>query len=166
MLLERELLVANPHWTPIPVNARKVAIPGRILDFQLVLNDGAIFGIGSQQRLFFIIFTFIALGIAGYIFAKQTTASCTVAHIALGLILGGGLGNLYDRIFIGRVRDFFYMLPDRHLPFELSWPGGNTELFPWVFNVGDSALLCGMCLLMIYFWKQPTPEASSQPDQV
>ena len=166
VLLERELLVANPHWTPIPVNARKVAIPGRILDFQLVLNDGAIFGIGSQQRLFFIIFTFIDLGIAGYIFAKQTTASCTVAHIALGLILGGGLGNLYDRIFIGRVRDFFYMLPDRHLPFGLSWPGGNTELFPWVFNVGDSALLCGMCLLMIYFWKQPTPEASSQPDQV
>jgi signal peptidase II len=156
VLLERELLLSNPYWTPIPIHEGQVAIPGNLLDFRLVLNDGAVFGIGSQQRVFFIIFTFIALGIAGWIFSRHTTKNNTIAHIAIGLVLGGGLGNLYDRVFIGRVRDFMHMLPDRHLPFNLSWPGSNSELFPWIFNTGDVLLLTGMGLLMIFFWTQPT----------
>ncbi len=64
-----------------------------------------------------------------------------------------------------------YMFPDRHLPFDLAWPGNNTELFPWIFNTGDVLLLVGMGLLMIFFWKQPAPGAPTttattvQPDQ-
>lgn len=164
ILLEREQLLSNPNWTPIPMHDGVVAIPGRILSFRLVLNDGAVFGIGSQQRVFFIIFTFIALAIAGWIFGRHSTKKNTMAHIAIGLILGGGLGNLYDRIFIGRVRDFMHLFPDRHLPFELSWPGSNSELFPWIFNTGDALLLTGMGLLMIFFWRQPTP-AKQKPEQ-
>ncbi len=164
VLLERELLLLNSQWTPIPIHEGVVAIPGRILNFRLVLNDGAVFGIGSQQRVFFILFTFVALLIAGWIFAKHTTSKSTLAHIALGLILGGGLGNLFDRICIGRVRDFMHLFPDRHLPFELSWPGGHTELFPWIFNTGDVLLLTGMGLLMIFFWRQPTP-TDQKPEQ-
>ena len=162
VILEREQLLSNPHWSPIPMHDGIVAIPGRILNFRLVLNDGAVFGIGSQQRVFFILFTFIALLIAGWIFSRHTTSKNTTAHIALGLILGGGLGNLYDRIFIGRVRDFMYLFPDRHLPFGLSWPGSNSELFPWIFNTGDMLLLSGMSLLMIFFWRQPTPKNTSK----
>ncbi len=158
IVLERELLLSNPQWTPIPLHDGVVAIPWKLLNFRLVLNDGAVFGIGSQQRVFFIFFTFAALGIAGWIFGRHTSAKNTIAHIALGLILGGGLGNLYDRIFIGRVRDFMHMLPDRHLPFGWSWPGSNSELFPWIFNTGDVLLLSGMALLMIFFWKQPDPK--------
>ncbi len=164
VLLERELLLSNPQWTPIPAHQGVVAIPGKILNFRLVLNDGAVFGIGSQQRVFFILFTFVALLIAGWIFARHTTNKSTLAQIALGLILGGGLGNLFDRIFIGRVRDFMHLFPDRHLPFELSWPGGHSELFPWIFNTGDALLLTGMALLMIFFWKQPTPEIQEVPE--
>lgn len=164
VLLEREQLLSNPNWTPIPMHDGVVAIPGRILNFRLVLNDGAVFGIGSQQRVFFIIFTFIALAIAGWIFGRHTTRKDTMAHIAIGLILGGGLGNLYDRIAIGRVRDFMHLFPDRHLPFDFSWPGSNSELFPWIFNTGDALLLTGMGLLMIFFWRQPTP-TSQKPDQ-
>lgn len=156
VIVEREQLLSNPNWTPIPMHEGVVAIPGRLLHFRLVLNDGAVFGIGSQKRLFFIFFTLIALAIAAWIFGRHTTKNNTVAHIAIGLILGGGLGNLYDRIFIGRVRDFMHLFPDRHLPFELSWPGSNSELFPWIFNTGDVLLLTGMGLLMIFFWKQPT----------
>ena len=156
VIVEREQLLSNPNWTPIPMHEGVVAIPGRLLNFRLVLNDGAVFGIGSQKRLFFIFFTLIALAIAAWIFGRHTTKNNTVAHIAIGLILGGGLGNLYDRIFIGRVRDFMHLFPDRHLPFELSWPGSNSELFPWIFNTGDVLLLTGMGLLMIFFWKQPT----------
>lgn len=161
VILEREQLLSNPGWNPIPIHEGVVAIPGRLLQFRLVLNDGAVFGIGSQKRPFFIIFTLIALAIAAWIFGRNTTKNNTVAHIAIGLILGGGLGNLYDRIFIGRVRDFMHLFPDRHLPFELSWPGSNSELFPWIFNAGDVLLLTGMGLLMIFFWKQPTPTPGS-----
>ena len=164
VLLERELLLLNSQWTPIPIHEGVVAIPGRILHFRLVLNDGAVFGIGSRQRVFFILFTFVALLIAGWIFAKHTTGKSTVAHVALGLILGGGLGNLFDRIYIGRVRDFMHLFPDRHLPFDVSWPGGHTELFAWIFNTGDVLLLTGMGLLMIFFWRQPTP-TTPKPDQ-
>ncbi|MDP7008269.1 MAG: signal peptidase II [Phycisphaerales bacterium] len=161
VLLEREQLLSNPAWSPIPPHDGVVAIPGRMLHFRLVLNDGAVFGIGSQKRGFFIVFTIIALCIAGWIFLKNTTKTCTLAHVGLGLILGGGLGNLYDRIFIGRVRDFMHMFPDRHLPF--SWPGGSSEWFPWIFNVGDVLLLTGMGLLMVYFWRQPTPTTDQPP---
>ena len=163
VILEREQLLSNPHWTPIPLHDGVIAIPGKLLNFRLVLNDGAVFGIGSQQRVFFIIFTFVALGIAGWIFSRHTSKNNILAHVAIGLVLGGGLGNLYDRIFIGRVRDFMYLFPDRHLPFGWSWPGNNTELFPWIFNTGDVLLLTGMGLLMVFFWRQPKP-TSGQPD--
>ncbi len=163
VVLDRHHLLANTAWTPVPPHNGVVAIPGRLLSFRLVLNDGAVFGIGSQKRGFFIVFTIIALLIAGWIFAKNTTKNSTIAHIGLGLILGGGLGNLYDRIFIGRVRDFMHMFPDRHLPF--SWPGGSDEWFPWIFNVGDVLLLTGMALLMMYFWSQPTTTSDQPPNQ-
>jgi len=142
VLLERDQLLSNPYWTPIPMHEGVVAIPGKLLRFRLVLNDGAVFGIGSQQRVFFIIFTFFALGIAGWIFSRHTSSKSLLAHIALGLVLGGGLGNLYDRVFIGRVRDFMH-------------------IFPGIFNTGDVLLLTGMGLLMIFFWGQPTPKTES-----
>ncbi len=172
VILERDQLLSNPNWSPIPHHDSVVVLPYRILNFRLVLNDGAVFGIGSQQRIFFIIFTFIALGIAGWIFARHTSSKNILAHIAIGLVLGGGLGNLYDRIAVGRVRDFMHLFPDRHLPFNWSWPGSNSELFPWIFNSGDVLLLTGMGLLMIFFWKQPNPNekkatsaSSAEPSQ-
>jgi len=163
VILEREQLLSNSAWTPIEPHEGVVVIPGRLLNFRLVLNDGAVFGLGSQRRLFFILFTIGALLMACWIFARNTTRNDTVAHIGLGLVLGGGLGNLYDRLFIGRVRDFMHMFPDRNLPFSLHWPGGSAEWFPWIFNVGDMLLLTGIGLLMVYYWRQPNPEAVQPP---
>lgn len=165
VVLVRDQLLSKPAKSPIPPHEGVVVIPGALLNFKLVLNDGAVFGIGSQKREFFIVFTIVALLIAGWIFVKNTTKNSTIAHVGLGLVLGGGLGNLYDRIFIGRVRDFMHMFPDRNLPFSLHWPGGNTEWFPWIFNVGDVLLLTGMGLLMIYYWRQERP-TSDQPPMV
>jgi hypothetical protein len=42
------------------------------------------------------------------------------------------------------------MLPRRELPMGISWPGGSTEVFPWVFNIADVELLAGMALLLIH----------------
>lgn len=153
--LNREELLTHPGWTPIPVHEGYPALPWGLLEFRLVLNRGAVFGIGPTKRVFFIAFTLVALIGGLFLFGRMTSARHRVAHIGIGLILAGGLGNLYDRIFIGRVRDFLHMLPDWHLPFGLRWGrGGSPEVFPWVFNIADVSLLVGMGLLMIHINRQ------------
>ena len=96
------------------------------------------------------IFTILAVSICLLTFICWVAADSTLVHVGIALVLAGALGNLWDRVLYGRVRDFLHMLPDRHLPFGWSWPGGNTELFPWVFNVADVMLLAGMALLLIH----------------
>jgi lipoprotein signal peptidase len=150
VVLDRDMLLANPNVNPIPRHEGVQALPLDLLDFRLVINRGAVFGIGTDKRLLFIVFTIAALTAGIAIFAWRTRRQHHLAHIAIGLILAGGAGNLYDRMHYGVVRDFLHMLPRRHLPFNWSWPGGSTELFPWVFNVADVMLLTGMVLLMIH----------------
>ncbi|MHC4947072.1 MAG: signal peptidase II [Planctomycetota bacterium] len=148
--LERERFLADPLHNPIPFHRGSSALPWNLLDFRLVVNRGAVFGIGADQRFLFIVFTCLALAAGVAIFALRTRGRHRLAHLSLALILAGGLGNLFDRISFGVVRDFLHMLPRRHLPFGWSWPGGSSEIFPWVFNVADTMLLAGMVLLMFH----------------
>jgi len=133
----------------IPWHEPQVVIP-RVLNFRLVKNEGAVFGIGQDKRYFFIAFTVAAVVVGLLLFARWTAASHRLAHGAIGLILAGGLGNLYDRWTYALVRDFLHLFPDVHLPFGWKWPGGSPEIFPWVFNIADVMLLTGMLLLMIH----------------
>ncbi len=71
-------------------------IPG-LLDFQLSLNSGALFGMGSGLVWLFICASIIALVFVLYLFASSHPSQ-RIVHLALGLILAGALGNLYDRI--------------------------------------------------------------------
>jgi signal peptidase II len=146
----RHALLDNPGYDPIPMHESQVVIPGRILNLHLVLNSGAVFGIGSDQRSFFVIFTLVAISVALYVFGWRTLPRSTLAHVGIALVLAGALGNLWDRLAIGRVRDFLHLFPNRHLPFGWHWPGSGTELFPWVFNVADVMLLSGMGILLIH----------------
>jgi signal peptidase II len=148
--IDRQAIIENANYQPIPPHESVVLIPGRVLNLHLVLNSGAVFGIGAQRRTFFIIFTVIAVLICLSVFSRWMSERSTMAHVGIGLVLAGALGNLYDRLVFGRVRDFLHMLPDRHLPFGWSWPGGNAELFPWVFNIADVMLLAGMGLLLLH----------------
>jgi signal peptidase II len=147
VVLDRDV-IRRSNWH-IPPHDPVVVVP-RVLNLHLVRNDGAVFGIGANQRMFFIFFTVAALAAAVLVFGRWTNRRATMAHIALGLILAGGLGNLYDRITFGFVRDFLHMLPGWRLPFGWNWPGGSTEVFPWVFNAADVMLLLGMGTLMVY----------------
>lgn len=152
IILERDALLADVNFSPIPwehiSNPGVQVLPGKLLELKLVLNPGAVFGIGPDKRYFFIVFTLLALTGGLVVFGRMTAIRHWLAHVAIGLILAGGLGNLYDRLFVGRVRDFLHMFPDRHLPFGWNWPGGNTEIFPWIFNIADVMLLLGVVLLM------------------
>ncbi|MAJ47000.1 MAG: hypothetical protein CBC35_07010 [Planctomycetes bacterium TMED75] len=148
VVLDRDEILADPDWRP-PFHEGLVVLPFGLLDFDLVMNHGAVFGIGQQRRSIFIVFTLLAVVVATSIFAFWTSSRSHWVHVGIGLILAGGLGNLYDRIAFGAVRDFLHMTPKWNLPFSWSWPNGSTELFPWVFNVADMLLLAGMGILII-----------------
>lgn len=159
--LDRETILADRTVNPVPPHASVPALPGGLLHFHLVVNHGAVFGIGADQRFFFIAFTLAALLVAMIVFGRYTKSRHHMAHVALGLILAGGIGNLYDRVAYGVVRDFLHMLPNYRLPFDWRWPGGSPHMFPWVFNIADIMLLIGMGTLL---WHINRIERSRRPE--
>ena len=80
-----------------------------------------------------------------------------VAHAAIGMIIAGGLGNLYDRVVFACVRDFLHPLPGWRLPFGLSWPSGDRALWPYVSNIADAILLVGIGVLMVRMLRPRAP---------
>ena len=106
-------------------------IPG-LFDITLVLNDGAAFGLFKGKAVFFI-FISIAVIAAIIIYILKNRGIKKLNSIALGMVLGGALGNLTDRIVFGRVVDF--------LDFQI-WP---------VFNIADSCITIGAALLAYSF---------------
>jgi lipoprotein signal peptidase len=103
------------------------------------VNRGALFGIGNAEngndsnRLFSVVSIAAALLIVYWATRKRTGQDRWLSG-ALGLILAGTLGNLYDRVVFHGVRDFF------HWNFLFDWP---------VFNVADCCLVCGAGLLLL-----------------
>ncbi|GAB4386468.1 MAG: hypothetical protein Kow0022_15560 [Phycisphaerales bacterium] len=138
----------------IPTHKPVVVLPG-LLEFTLVLNPGAVFGVGAGRRWFFVGFTIVALAFATFIFGLWTRAKDRWAHVAIGLIAAGGLGNLYDRLRFACVRDFIHPLPGVKLPFGLSWPSGSNEVWPYVSNVADLYLIVGIGILLMINWSKP-----------
>jgi len=138
--------------TLVPNHEPVVVIP-KLLHFTLVLNPGAVFGTGPGKRWFFVGFTIVALGFGFFMFAKWCTTRDGWAHLGIGLLLGGGIGNLYDRLVFACVRDFLHPLPGWR------WPGGftfrgTTEIWPYVSNVADAQLLVGIGILLVFLWKK------------
>lgn len=147
IVLVYDEIAGNPDFR-LPLHQGVQAIPPDLLDFRLVLNHGAVFGLGQGRGTLFVMFTIVAIAAALFIFGKYTRANNTVAHIGIALVLAGGMGNMYDRMTVGAVRDFLYLFPRRDLPWGMHWPGGSSEWFPWVFNAADMELIAGMIVLM------------------
>ncbi|MFP4145467.1 MAG: signal peptidase II [Phycisphaeraceae bacterium] len=131
--------VIAPHQ-PRPV------VPG-VLQLELVANPGAVFGIGAGHRWVFIGVSLVAIAVVGVIFLRSS-ARAWPTHLALALILGGALGNLYDRIRYSVVRDMLHLFPGWELPFGWTWTGGDARLYPWIFNIADVALVAGVLLMI------------------
>lgn len=139
----------NVDW-PVPHHDGVVIIPS-VLHLKLTKNLGAVFGIAQGGWLFFIVITFIALVVIGTVFWRSPRRA-RIMHIALGLVLGGAIGNLYDRLMFGAVRDMLYLFPGVKLPWGMHWPqflGGSDELYPWIFNLADAALCVGVILILL-----------------
>jgi signal peptidase II len=144
----------------LPNHDPTVIIPS-VLNLKLMINIGAVFGIGKGAQWFFAVVSVIATGVILYIFARSRASSFAV-HVALALILSGALGNLYDRVLYGGVRDMLHLFPDVKLPFGMKWPGGADGLYPWIFNLADAALVCGVILAIILSWRHDTRQRRKQ----
>ena len=98
-----------------------------------VLNDGASFGIFRGGRWFFVAITLILIGfIAGYVIYKKEKNKLYLLSAAF--IIGGGIGNLIDRVLTGKVVDFFDFCLINFA----------------VFNVADCFIVVGVILMLIY----------------
>ena len=114
-------------------------IPG-LFDLTYVLNRGAVFGIfasleGPWRAVLLTAVPVIAVGCV-LVMAYRTPAHQLRPLIALGLVMGGAIGNLVDRVRLGAVVDFFYW----HIA-DYYWPA---------FNVADSAICVGVGLLVLH----------------
>ena len=149
-----DVLAADNLSALIPAHQPLTVVPSA-LEFTLVLNPGAVFGIGAGQRWVFVVFTLVALAVGALLFARWTAPRDRGAHAAIGLLVAGGLGNLYDRLAFGCVRDFIHPLPGVELPFGITWPNGAAEVWPWVSNIADLWLLVGIAGLLVLTWRAP-----------
>ncbi len=99
------------------------------------VNEGALFGMGGSTGMGNTIFAFVSLiaavGIVVWAALRGRKADRWMSA-ALGLILGGTVGNCYDRLVFAGVRDFLYF-------YKINWP---------VFNVADCCLVCGAIILL------------------
>jgi len=143
----------------LPFHDPMVVVP-HVLEFQLVLNKGAVFGLGAGQRWVFVLFTGAAICLGLWAFGRWTDTRDRLSHASIGLVLAGGLGNVYDRLVFACVRDFIHPLPGVALPFGWHWPNDPSgEVWPWVSNVADLFLILGVAGLMLAMWRQPAPRA-------
>ena len=107
-------------------------------------NPGIAFGMladlsGIWRDILLIGFASAVLIVISVMLLRPSVQRDTVLRIALALILGGACGNLYDRIVTGTVTDFIEVHASQHY-------------FP-AFNVADSAVTVGACLLVLDMWR-------------
>lgn len=118
-----------------------------VLSLSHVRNYGAAFGVLSDPRIpyqgtLFALLSLIALGAVVW-YATQVPAHARLSQLALALVLGGAVGNLVDRVRLGYVVDFIHVYWG-----SWSWPD---------FNVADSAITVGVCLLIFEILRTPSP---------
>lgn len=137
-------------------------VPG-MLWIETSLNEGAVFGIGQGFGVLFAIISVIAAGFIVIMVTRPSTRGDLRLLVALGLILGGILGNLYDRLGLPALR--WHAPPHRvgqpvlavrdwiHFRLEgvIDWP---------IFNLADSWLVIGAFLIVLVSFRPPIGDES------
>ena len=112
-------------------------VVGSWLRLTYVRNPGAAFGMLPEHRgVFVVVSFFVIMGIGLYVFKMHPARALIV--VALGLVCGGALGNLIDRLAFGMVTDFIDV---RYVP---------------VFNGADSAISIGVAMLVLWLLFSPS----------
>ncbi|SHF67494.1 signal peptidase II . Aspartic peptidase. MEROPS family A08 [Desulfofundulus australicus DSM 11792] len=114
---------------------QSVPVIPHVFHLTYVRNPGAAFGLFAHRTAFFIVATLLVVAgaVAG---ALRLPPGHRLLRLSLGLVVGGAIGNLIDRLRFGLVVDF--------LDFRI-WP---------VFNLADTAIVTGAFLLLYTLWRE------------
>ncbi|HET7507067.1 MAG TPA: signal peptidase II [Solirubrobacterales bacterium] len=114
------------------------------LELTLSHNRGVAFGLAGGAGVKLVLTTALALGVIGYLFSREPQRPGM--WLAVGLIAGGAVGNLADRIRADAVTDFIVVG---------SWPA---------FNLADVAITLGVLLLVYLYLRDAEQEEPAQPE--
>ena len=102
-----------------------------LLSFDLVMNHGITFGLFKSHAEYMpFAWAGLAVGIVGVLLRWLWKADNRLVAAAIGMIVGGAVGNVIDRFRFGAVVDVIHV-----------------QYYPWLFNVADSAVVVGVILL-------------------
>lgn len=117
----------------LPVEGQRLPVIGDVVRLVNSHNSGALFGLFKDQAL---IFGIVSIGVVALIVWYHGSAGRnTLMSLTLGLLLGGALGNMVDRLRLGYVIDFI--------------DAGIGDLRFYTFNVADAAISCSILLLLL-----------------
>ncbi len=125
------------------LNEFDIVIIPELLKFKLTYNTGAAFSFLGEYpwaiTVFIVLTILVILAIIAFFAYKLLTKKPISKWLAISLSLtfGGALGNLIDRIWLGKVRDFIFVFY-------------NTNIFPAIFNVADICLVVGVIMICVY----------------
>jgi signal peptidase II len=146
------------QWTKVLARAhlhldswQAVTVIDGFFDLRLSMNTGVAFGMMQKLPGGRIIMSLVGLAalLLVFYYLRQTGLRQIRMHLALGLVAGGAVGNLIDRIYFGRVTDFIVWHYRGH-----EWPA---------FNVADAALVVGVCLMALEMMLEKRHAAPSEP---
>jgi len=113
-----------------------VEILGAWLRIWQVANTGALFGLFRDQAVIFAILSVAVICLILWYHGRAVAGNGWLATVALGLLLGGAVGNFIDRVRLGHVVDFV----------DMGFPGG-WRFYTW--NVADAAITISILLLLL-----------------
>lgn len=127
------------HRALLQVPGGRVPVIDGFFDFYLQYNPGAAFSLLARYPIVITAFSVVAIVVI-FIWSRSIPREAKIAHFSLGLFLGGGVGNLVDRIRFQSVVDFLHFyVRDGH--------GLREWAFP-TFNIADCAITVGIGIFM------------------
>jgi signal peptidase II len=116
--------------------AQPVYLIPSVLRLTYVENRGAAFGMLDDQRWIFLVITTVTI-VGLFVFLAKAKPQSRLGRAGITLVIGGGIGNMIDRLMLGYVIDFidFCAFPN---------------LWKWVFNIADACVCVGAALLALW----------------
>jgi signal peptidase II len=113
---------------------RPVPVLGHFVEWTLIRNSGAAFGLLTGQTILFVAVAVAAIAALLYILRHRPRP---LVQIGIGGVLGGALGNLWDRILGHGVVDFI-----------------DVHVWSYIFNVADIGITLGAIVLVLALWRE------------
>ncbi len=159
-LLVTIVVIVLDQWTKAlvvmhlsPPESKSVSVVGQYLLFYYIQNSGAAFSMLQNTAVLVILIT-VAMLVVGYIYLRVLNNGPLYYKVIFGLIIGGALGNVIDRIHNGGyVVDFIaFRIPQINFYFA-------------IFNVADACITIGVILLLVFIFFSRRPSSEKQVEE-